>query len=66
MRLALENTGNRRLAEASPHDNVWGIGLSAFNPRAASPASWLGQNLSRTGLRARPGNPSPGLHRAAL
>ena len=26
MRLALFQTGNRRLAEASPHDNLWGIG----------------------------------------
>ena len=40
MRVALENTGARRIAEASPHDKVWGIGLIASNPRAASPISW--------------------------
>ena len=40
MRVALENTGARRIAVASPHDKVWGIGLIASNPRAASPISW--------------------------
>ena len=70
MRLALENTGSRRLAKASPHDNVWGIDLSASGPRAASPASWCRQNLlgqalehAREFLRrdstAPPCNPTP-------
>ena len=45
MRLALIRTGDRRLAQASPHDNLWGIGLSACDPRASSPDSWCGQNL---------------------
>ena len=45
MRLALIQTGDRRLAEASPHDTLWGIGLSAHDPRASSPDSWCGQNL---------------------
>ena len=45
MRLALIQTGDRRLAEASPHDTLWGIGLSARDPRASFPASWRGQNL---------------------
>ena len=45
MRLALTRTGDLRLAEASPHDNMWGIGLSACDPRASFPASWCGQNL---------------------
>ena len=43
--LALIQTGDRRLAEASPHDALWGIGLSAHDPRASSPDSWCGQNL---------------------
>ena len=43
--LALIQTGDRRLAEASPHDTLWGIGLSAHDPRASSPDSWCGQNL---------------------
>ena len=45
MHLALIQTGDRRLAEASPHDNLWGIGLSACDPRASSPDSWCGRNL---------------------
>ena len=45
MHLALIGTGDRRLAEASPHDNLWGIGLSARDPRASCPDSWCGQNL---------------------
>ena len=45
MRLAVIRTGDRRLAEASPHDNLWGIGLSACDPRASSPDSWCGQTL---------------------
>ena len=45
MRLALIRTGDRRLAEASPHDNLWSIGLSACDPCASSPDSWCGQNL---------------------
>ena len=45
MRLALIQTGDHRLAEASPHDTLWGIGLSARDPRASSTDSWCGQNL---------------------
>ena len=45
MRVALENTGARRISEASPHDNVWDIGLTASDPRAASPILWWGLNL---------------------
>ena len=45
MYLALVQTDNRRLAEASLHDNLWGIGLSACDPRASSPDSWCGRNL---------------------
>ena len=45
IRLVLGHIGERRLAEASPHDPLWGIGLSAHDPRASSPDSWCGQNL---------------------
>jgi ribA/ribD-fused uncharacterized protein len=31
--------------EASPHDKIWGIGLSLADPRAWNKATWLGQNL---------------------
>ena len=45
MHLTLIQIGDRRLAEASPHNYLWGIGLSACDPRASSPDSWCGQNL---------------------
>ena len=45
MRTALLSTGNRRLAKASPHDDVWGIGLGANDSAASNPAAWRGQNL---------------------
>ncbi|WP_330440906.1 NADAR family protein [Micromonospora sp. NBC_00821] len=41
----LSRTGNRILVEASPVDRVWGIGLSATDPRALDPAQWRGRNL---------------------
>ena len=45
MRLALMHTGQRRLAEASTHDKLWGIGLSACDYRASSTGTWRGSNL---------------------
>ena len=51
MRLALIQNGDRRLVEASPQDNLWGIGLSACDPRASSPDSWWGQNLLGRALK---------------
>jgi ribA/ribD-fused uncharacterized protein len=33
------------LVEASPYDKIWGIGLSASDPRAQDPKQWRGQNL---------------------
>ena len=44
-RLALLHTGERRLAEASPYDNIWGISLRASDYRASSPHTWRGSNL---------------------
>ena len=41
----LLSTGDSILAEASPYDTIWGIGLSADAPDAQNPRSWLGQNL---------------------
>ncbi|SNQ47785.1 conserved hypothetical protein [Frankia canadensis] len=38
-------TGDDVLVEASPLDAVWGIGLSAGDPRATRPADWPGLNL---------------------
>ena len=32
------------IAEASPHDMIWGIGLSKNDPRAENPDYWIGEN----------------------
>ena len=45
LRSALLHTGDRRLAEASPYDNIWGIGLRVSDHRASSPHTWRGSNL---------------------
>ena len=45
LRLTLLHTGQRRLAEASPHDNLWGVGLRACDYRACSLSSWSGSYL---------------------
>lgn len=45
-------TRNRVLAEASPVDRIWGIGLTADDERAASPATWRGLNLLGFALMA--------------
>ncbi|GAB3070641.1 NADAR family protein [Micromonospora schwarzwaldensis] len=45
LRRFLLGTGDRVLVEASPTDRVWGIGLTADDPRAADPATWRGENL---------------------
>lgn len=45
LRNFLLGTGSRVLVEASPVDNIWGIGLAADSPNAATPALWQGPNL---------------------
>lgn len=42
---ALLATRGTTLAEASPRDKVYGIGLSANNPRAQNRETWKGKNL---------------------
>jgi ribA/ribD-fused uncharacterized protein len=41
----LISTGSRVLAEASPVDRIWGIGMAADDRRATNPQQWRGLNL---------------------
>ena len=45
LKAALLATGNAVIAEASPYDFIWGIGLPATDPDSRNPAKWKGQNL---------------------
>lgn len=50
----LLSTGSALLAEASPHDRVWGVGMTADDPRFSNPAKWDGENqLGRACMRVR-------------
>ena len=41
----LLNTQNRVLVEASPVDEIWGIGLTKDSEKAKNPHTWRGLNL---------------------
>ncbi len=41
----LKATGNRVLAEASPYDRIWGIGMAKDDPNIENPLMWKGMNL---------------------
>ena len=41
----LQETGDRKMVEASPLDRIWGIGFAADNPKAYIPNEWDGLNL---------------------
>lgn len=44
LRELLLNTGDRTIAETSPEDRIWGIGLAQDDPRAQVPSQWQGTN----------------------
>jgi len=44
-RYTLLSTDDKILAEANPHDIIWGIGLDACHPDSMDPSKWRGQNL---------------------
>lgn len=45
LKAALLATGDAIIAEASPYDKIWGIGLKANDPDSQNPTKWKGQNL---------------------
>jgi ribA/ribD-fused uncharacterized protein len=50
----LLETEDAIIAEASPTDKIWGIGLSEDDPRAQNPANWEGTNwLGEVLMRTR-------------
>lgn len=52
LREALLRTGDAILAEASPADPIWGIGLKDIDPEALDPTSWKGTNFLGEALMA--------------
>jgi ribA/ribD-fused uncharacterized protein len=45
LRQLLLATGERVIAEASPNDSIWGIGVNLADDRSLNPALWCGQNI---------------------
>lgn len=45
LRKQIVKSGDRVLAEASPFDKIWGIGLRDNHPDAENPEKWRGKNL---------------------
>jgi ribA/ribD-fused uncharacterized protein len=45
MKNFLMNTNNRILVEASPYDNIWGIGMVQDHKDILRPDCWKGENL---------------------
>ena len=45
LRAQLLATENKLLAEASPYDKIWGIGLAPSDKSAENPDNWKGLNL---------------------
>ena len=41
----LLSTGNKIIAEASPRDNIWGIGIGSKNPNTQNKNEWKGTNI---------------------
>jgi ribA/ribD-fused uncharacterized protein len=41
----LMSTGDKILVEASPYDQIWGIGMNAEHPDIQNPGLWKGENL---------------------
>lgn len=46
----LLSTGDKFLVEASPLDNIWGIGMTEEDPTITNPINWKGLNLLGTAI----------------
>jgi len=44
-RIALLKTGERIIAEAAPHDRIWGIGMASNAKEVHFPSQWQGSNI---------------------
>ncbi len=45
LKSALLSTADKLIVEASPYDNIWGIGLDESDERVLDDSRWLGLNL---------------------
>lgn len=45
LRQDLLNTGTNMIVEASPSDDIWGIGIGIQDPKIGQPKRWKGHNL---------------------
>lgn len=45
LKAVLMETRGHILAECSPRDTIWGIGLGLYDPRYLDPTRWQGENL---------------------
>lgn len=52
LRNYLLSTGDKILVEASPFDEIWGVGLAEDDPRITDPRQWKGLNLLGFALMA--------------
>ena len=52
----LKSTGDKIIAEASPVDAIWGIGLSKHDAKQVPESEWPGQNLLGKALMEVRGN----------
>ncbi len=48
---ALESTGTCKLVEASPYDNIWGVGLGLDSEDLKNPNKWKGVNMMGSALQ---------------
>ena len=45
LRRFLLDTGDKILVEASPYDNIWGVGMQESDEGIVNPVNWKGSNL---------------------